>query len=147
MTFFIGWAYAEMPSYKRMDSSCKSCSEIENLIEKHNSELSPDKRLDLALKMAEVIKRTGVKNKPETAQKREIYFAITGAIQVLNDDFDSETVVRLMDLRAQAPKSFDYVFWRFPLVHQQRIAERMKAFKDDKIRPKAKIPEVKVIES
>jgi len=137
---------AQIEDYKRLNSSCRSCNEIENLIIEHDKELSPDKRLEQALKLAGVIKKISVKNKKPTEQKREMHFAINGALQVLDDDFDSETVVALMDLRPQAPRSFDYVLWRFPLVHQQRIIERMKAFKEDKIRPKAQIPEAKVIE-
>lgn len=132
--------------YKKLSEACRSCNDIENLVVKHNTELSPDQRLDYALKIAKVIEKISVKSKKEIEQKRETYFAINGTVQVLDDDFDSETVVRLLDLRTQIPKSFDYVLWRFPLVHQQRIIERMKAFKDDKIRPKAQIPEAKVIE-
>lgn len=132
--------------YKKLSAGCRSCNDIENLVVKHNTELSPDQRLDYALKIAKVIEKISVKGKKEIEQKRETYFAINGTIQVLDDDFDSETVVRLLDLRTQIPKSFDYVLWRFPLVHQQRIIERMQAFKEDKIRPKAQIPEAKVIE-
>jgi hypothetical protein len=132
--------------YKKLSQACRSCNDIENLVVKHNTELSPDQRLDYALKIAKIIEKISVKSKNEIEQKRETYFAINGTVQVLDDDFDSETVVRLLDLRTQIPKSFDYVLWRFPLVHQQRIIERMKAFKEDKIRPKAQIPEAKVIE-
>jgi hypothetical protein len=145
--FLAAAAHAGDQDYKKLTTDCRSCNEIESLTVKHNTELSPSNRLDLALKVAKVIQKISVKNKAETARRREIYFAVNGSIQVMDDDFDSETVVRLMDLRAQAPKSFDYVLWRFPLVHQQRIIERMRAFKEDKVRPKAQIPEAKVIES
>jgi hypothetical protein len=132
--------------YKKLSEACRSCNEIENLVVKHNTELSQDRRLEYALKIAKVIEKIAVKGKKEIEQRRETYFAINGTVQVLDDDFDSETVVRLLDLRTQIPKSFDHVLHRFPLVHQQRIIERMQAFKEDKIRPKAQIPETKVIE-
>lgn len=138
--------FAENQDYKKLSPECRSCNEIDGIVNTHNTELSPDNRLDLALKMAKVIEKISVKSKSALEQHREIYFAINGTIQVLDDDFDSETVVHLLDLRTSTPKAFDYVLWRFPLVHQQRIIERMRAFKEDKVRPTAQIPEPKVIE-
>lgn len=133
-------------SYKSLNSSCLSCNKIDSAVNKHNSELSPDKKLELALDVARVIRKISLKGKPELDQKREIYFAINGSLQVLEDDFDSESVIRLMDLRTQSPKNFDYVFWRFPVAEQQKIAERMQAAKEDKLRPKAQVPPIKQID-
>jgi hypothetical protein len=130
-------------SYKVLDQSCQSCVKIDSLLGKHNTELSGDKRLDLALAVSSEIRKIKLAGKPEKEQRREIYFAINGAVQVMPDDFDSDTVVKLMDLRAQSPKQFDYVFWRFNVGEQQKIVERMKVAKEDKIRSKAQIPVVK----
>lgn len=132
--------------YKKITPTCKVCMEIDNYVVKHNTELSPDERLNLALKVAKAIESISLKTKSATEKRREIYFSINASIHVLDDDFDSETVVRLMDLRTQAPKDFDYVFWRFPIADQKNLAGRMNAFKEDKVRPKAQIPEPKSIE-
>lgn len=134
------------PNYKTLNSACSTCTQIDGILNKHNAELSADERVDLALNVAKVIRGMSLKSKPELDQKREIYFAINGSLQVLEDDFDSETVVRLIDLRAQAPKNFDFVFWRFPVAEQKKIAERMQAAKADNLRPKAQIPAVKSVE-
>jgi hypothetical protein len=138
--------HAEGANYKSLKPSCRSCTQLDDIITKHNTELSPDERLDMALDVATVIEKISIKSKNQIDQKREIYFAINSTLQVLPDDFDSATVVWLMDLRTQAPKQFDYVFWRFPIGEQKQIVERMKAAKADKIRSKAQIPEAKSVE-
>src|ERR1700685_3249344 len=129
--------------YKTLTDSCKSCNSIDKLVNKYNEETSPSNRLALALKVAGTIKEIKLKGKDKEDQYREIYFATKGSIEVLPDDFDSETCVRLLDLRTQAPETFDYVFTSFPLEDQKRIIERMKSFKDDKLRPNAKLPVAK----
>jgi|GEM_PF-4510312 len=139
-------AHAENADYRKLSDDCRSCNEIDALVIKHNTELSPDNRLDLALKIAKVIEKMSIRNKPEVEQRREIYFAMNATFQVMDDDFDSETSVRMLDLRGQSPKSFDYVLWRFPLAQQNRLIERMRSFIEDKVRPKQKLPEAKVIE-
>jgi hypothetical protein len=141
----IAAADAAGGNYK-VSGSCQSCAKIDGLAGKHNSELSPDKRVDIALELASQVREISLKGKPELEQRREVYFAINGTIQVLPDDHDSSTVVYLMDLRSQSPKQFDYVFWRFPISEQQKVHERMKAAKADNIRPKAQIPTPKAIE-
>lgn len=138
------WALSE--EYRKLSPNCRSCNEIENLIVQHNGETSPDKRLEIALKVAKIIQKIGLKGKSATDQRREIYFSIKGAQQVLEDDFDSETCLRLLDLRTVSPQNFDYVFWRFPESQQKQILARMTAFKEDKIRPKAQLPLVKEVE-
>lgn len=132
--------------YKRLTDTCKSCNAIDNLIIKHNTEMSSTARLELALQIAGLIDKISVKGKPELEKRREMYFAINATTLVLSDDFDSETVSSLMDLRAKSPKDFDYVFWRFPTHQQSEIVNRMKAFKEDKLKPKAQIPQVKKVE-
>lgn len=132
--------------YRKLSPTCRSCNEFEAIVVKQNTELSPDTRLEYALKIAKLIEKISLKGKSELEQRREIYYAINATIQVLDDDFDSETSVQLLDLRTKAPKTFDYVLWRFPLASQQNIIERMRSFKEDNIRPKAVIPEAKAIE-
>jgi hypothetical protein len=134
------------PEYQRLKNNCRSCTELEKITVAHSKELSSDARLKLALQMAKVIEGIVLKGEPKTEQMREIYFSINSSLQVLRDDFDSETVVRLMDLRAVEPKVFDEVFWRFDISQQKRLIERMAALKDDKIRPKAVIPKAKTVE-
>ncbi len=140
-------AGSQAQDYRKLSPACQSCNQIDALATKHNTEQSPDSRLKYALEIAKLIEKISIKQKPEIEQRREIYYAITGALQVLDDDFDSETCVQLLDLRGQAPKAFDHVLWRFPLVSQQKIIERMRSFKEDNIRPKAQIPEAKFIEN
>ena len=135
------------PEYKRLNPSCGTCAEIDKLLSRHSVESSPDKQLVIALKIAGVIKKITLKGKIELEQRRAIYFAINATNEVLEDDFDSETVVVLMDLRSQAPEAFDYILWRFPIGNQTRIIERMQALKDDGIRPKNEIPTARAIDS
>jgi hypothetical protein len=142
----LAWG-AATSDYQRLDPSCTSCTAIDKLLSQHSVSLSPDKQLALALQIAKVIEHTHLKGKALVDQYRAIYFSLKGTIEVLDDDFDSETVVRLIDLRAQAPAAFDYVFWRFQLGNQKRIIERMQAAKSDGIRPKATIPPAHFIDS
>jgi hypothetical protein len=144
--FLFVFSTLHAADYQRLENSCDACVKIDKLLAKHSQELSPSARADLALKVAAVIKDIHLKGKELGDQRRAIYFAVNGSVEVLRDDFDSETVVRLIDLRAQAPAVFDYVLWRFPLVTQKRIVERMQAAKTDKIRPKAKIPIAKEVD-
>lgn len=126
--------------YKTLTPSCKSCKEVDNLVNKFKDESSADTKLDLALEIAKTIKKINVKGKTKDEQAREIYFAINASVEVLEHDFDSETVIGLVGLRAQAPDRFDFVFWGFPLADQKQIVERMKAAKDDKLIKNAAIP-------
>jgi hypothetical protein len=145
LTVSVAWA-AATAEYKRLSPSCKTCGEIEQVTKQHNTETSADKRLQLALKLAKIIQGIDLKGKSETEQKRELYFAMNASLQVLPDDFDSETVVRLLDLRQRSPKIFDEVLWRFPLGEQQKLVMRMRAFIEDKVRPNAKLPTPKEVE-
>lgn len=77
-------------------------------------------------------------------QKRALYYAFHASIEVLDDDFDSETVVRLLRLRPQAPAAFDYVFNRLSLNEQKNLHQRMTAVKR-LLMPKAELPTVKEI--
>ena len=132
--------------YQRLTPDCPSCAELDQLLQRHSAELSPDRRLKLALSVAKVIARARLNGKTTVDQKRQIFFAINAALQVQPDDFDSETAVRLLDLRAQSPANFDQVLWRFTRGQQQSLIERMRAFKDDKLRPNAVIPVIKELE-
>ena len=139
-------AGAQTPGYKRLTKDCRACNQIEDLIVKHDKELVPDDRQAIAFQMGDVIKTISIKGKKEEEQRRLVYFAINGTIQVIDDDFDSVTCLRLLDIRTSSPKNFDYVFHRFPLVHQNNIIGRMNAYKEDNFRPKAEIPTAKLIE-
>ena len=129
--------------YTRATDACKTCGQFEKLLQSHSAELSSDARLKIALEVAKVIQGIHLKGKPKLEQKREIYFAINASIQVQPDDFDAETAVRLLDLRPQAPAVFDDVLWHFTRGQQEKLIERMRAFKEDKVRPNAVIPVVK----
>lgn len=133
------------PSYQKLTDACTTCKAIDKVVGEHNIAPKPELKRDLAIKLGGVIKAISLKGKTVEEQRREIYFAINGSLEVLSDDFDSQTVVMLMDLRTQSPRNFDYVFWRFPMAEQKKIAERMTAAKTDKIRPKATVPAVKEI--
>lgn len=145
LSFATALFAADDEDYKRPSPNCKSCTEIEALLEKHNTELSNDKKLEYALKVAAVIEKISLKGKNKTDQRREIYHAINGTVQVLDDDFDSETAINLVGLRAQAPKEFDYVFWRIPIGQQNSIVERMKAAKEDGLTKKP-LPQAKEVD-
>jgi hypothetical protein len=137
-------AFAGSSSYKEYSSSCRSCVEIEKLLSIYDSQQSGRDQLDTALRIAKVIKHTSVKGNGIENQRREIYYAIKASIQILDDDFDSESVVGLMDLRDQSPEQFDYVFWRFPFADQKEITHRMSGIKSN-TRPKASIPQAKAL--
>jgi len=138
-------AHAGPPDYTKITPTCKDCTLINNVLNKF-SLADPDGKRDLALKAAELIHHVTLKDKSTEDQRREIYFSLKACVEVFDDDFDSETVVGLMELRAAAPKDFDYVFQRFPLKNQNAIVERMKGFKEDGIGPKVALPAPKAID-
>jgi hypothetical protein len=133
-------------SYKRSVPECHTCEELNDLLSKYASTLSPSDRIDIALHVAKTIEKITLKEKNTDQRRRELHFAINASLEVLTDDFNSETAVQLLDKRQDAPAEFDYVFWRFQLPQQKRLLARMKSFVDDKIRPKAKLPEPKEVE-
>lgn len=135
--------------YKKSRESCRTCRKLSDLVSKFGSESSNTQKVHLALDIAKEMKSIQLKNKSEEEKRREIYFAINSAIEILPTgyDFDYETVICLIDLRAQNPRTFDYVFWRFPRNQQEQIVQLMTMHKKDRNRPKAEIPVVKVIES
>ena len=127
-------------SFKKSDD-CEICKELDMLVGQFSTQTKSDDKLQTALKIASSIGKISLKAKPEL-QKRQIYYAINATVEVLPVDFDSESVVRLMDLRSKAPKTFDTIFHHFPEKNQKEIFDRMKALKEDRIRPKATLPRV-----
>lgn len=100
--------------------------------------------METVLKIASSIHHLKLASLAGDDQKRAVYYAMHGAIEVLDDDFDSQTVVELLRLRPQAPATFDYVFNRLSLTEQKNLFERMGAVKR-RILPKAELPTVKEI--
>jgi hypothetical protein len=134
------------PSYQKLADACKVCKIIDRTVTRHSETTSSGDRAQLTVALYKEIEGIKLKGKSDEEQKREIYFAINGSLELLDDDFDSSTPIALLDVRAQAPKNFDFVFWRFPVKAQKQLFDRMKAAKDDKIRPKAALPTVKEVD-
>jgi hypothetical protein len=132
--------------YKRLSPDCASCAEIDALMTKHSSTPSPTDQLNITLEIAKAIGKISIKDQPEVEQRRAIYFAIKATVDALDEDFDSQTVAYLMRVRPQAPKQFDYVFWRFPLERQKEIVERMRALIANELVKKVPVPTAKQLE-
>ena len=118
ISILMGWfvaagAHADSlgTEYKKLSASCVSCNEIDKLLEQYNASTSARAQLDIALNIAHVIEHISVQGKSLVEQRRAFYFAINATIEVLADDFDSETVVNLLDLRQHHSNAFDDVFW------------------------------------
>lgn len=137
-------AQAATPEYRRLSSSCPSCVEISNLLETYSGQSNSGDRMQTVLSVASSIHRLKVSDLKGDEQKRAIYYALHGAIDTLDDDFDSQSVVELLRLRPQAPAAFDYVFNRLSLNEQKNLFQRMGAVKR-RILPKAQLPTVKEI--
>ena len=138
---FSSWA-AKDTSYKSSDG-CAACKELDAVVAKFGSTTRERERIDLSLKVAELIKKLKLEGKPEL-QKRALYFAINSAIEVKDADFDWQTAVELLDLRMRSPKLFDEVFHHFSKDQQEDLVDRMQYFIKEKFRPKAKLPKVQV---
>jgi hypothetical protein len=128
--------------YQKFDKRCSTCKKLADELGRLDKSPTGDKAVDAALEVAKVIKRINLKGKKELEIKREIYAALNASIEVLAYDHDSQTVFQIIGVRAQAEKEFDFVFHRFPKVTQQRIVDRMKAFKEDKIKSDFEVPTV-----
>jgi len=128
--------------YQKFDKRCSTCKKLADELGRLDKGPTPDKGVDAALVIAKVIKRIKLKGKKELEIKREIYAALNALVEVLAYDHDSETVFQIIGVRGQAEKEFDFVFHRFPKMTQQRIVDRMKALKEDKLRSDFEIPTV-----
>lgn len=136
---------AAEPAFMKTSSRCASCIEIDRILAHFTNVPETENQMDDVLKLSATIQKIHLRGKSKEDQQREIYFSINATIEVLTADFDSETVLRLMDLRSQNPQLFDEVFWTFAKGQQSRIVERMQAFISDRIRPKGKVPQIKSI--
>lgn len=132
----------------RPAASCAPCLEINTLLDKHGSTTDPTVQIEVADKIAVVIGAMKIQRLELGEAYRQIYFAIKGTIEVLDDDVQSETVAKLILLRYQNPTRFDYVFWRFPVQRQKELIQYMRTFKDNPILKKQfNVPTAKAIES
>lgn len=144
LSLVVPVAMAATPEYRRLSSSCRSCEEISSLLETYSAQSNSGPRMETVLKIASLIHRLKLSSLTGDDQKRAVYYALHGSIEVLDDDFDSQTVVELLRLRPQSPVTFDYVFNRLSLTEQKNLFERMGAVKR-RILPNAQLPTVREI--
>ncbi len=145
----LSFAHAEStpPShYNKMNSACRVCNKINALLVKYSETSDGNKRLNLTIEIGAVIKTLWTSRSRPPALYTDIYYSLNASIEVLNYDMDSETVTHLLRVRQKYPKEFDYVFWRFPRVSQERILQRMQILVKEGVNPKAKLPIIKVEE-
>ncbi len=131
--------------YKKLNSDCEICPQLDQLRQEYSLAETPEKRLDRAFAIGKHIRTLAEQKTQPKAIHTAIHYSIDACLEILPTDFDRTCIFSLIEVRKKYQSAFDPVLWRFSKTAQEQIVGIIRDIIKNGLAPGVQAPVIRVV--